>query len=808
MRPPDHSPHPARLILARCHPFSSCSLYIRFLIPPRVLIRWWHTIGEYDQDVLAQASGLGAAGARMKRARKTLFAPARKIKKMVNDDRPTAKGVSPESMFVVNRAANSEIRESSILSERIRSMFAREFSLLEDVLRSHDEDGTWHEIWETAAQDAFDETAQLRQLGWNEQCGKAAHESIKEKASLAVTPEAMHRVFLKSNPLEVDGRRGKVKQIPVSVDAVSKAAREFVTSGDSEMLLDLETLPFDRVNELVREALDVDRQERRAVIEDLQRRAEALGDAPTQILITGLRGDASKANGVYSAHGLRAFWGRPLYVQETDARVVSSINYLYYDMRHDSCEDGEATWVEGTWILGPTFNSERCTAYLREREESSIFPATTESLADSETPAAYCWQVFDVVTHSWMAAPGTHAPAFEVEVLSGQNSYTMQDYIQMRQEHAHTMLQKLEEMLADGSSFSKELDITLAGYKAKDSTVARSGFLAWRETFYRDEIRKAQTALRKKILNKSSQNMLQLSADPEESREQVDDVINAYIAEVVRAHKKQRSAKFRFGMRMSRPTLSRAFFTWKFAVRQSTGAIKSSGLFDEPALPWNVRHPRSSFTQGWETVQAIILVYVAFSVIFRVAFNADATGKMALFELGIDIYFAIDVVLNFHTAYYDKSGDLVGVRPQHLRTSRLFNALTFYSGADLQKLARKYAGGWMVIDLVSVVPWPWIFSLFARSPDSADSGQDAKALKVLRLLRLTKILRLARAMHIYKKYEEMLGPLFSAVLLIGVVILAIHTITCIWYLLHASRVQTGLMNGCVELLLLILGCLL
>jgi hypothetical protein len=97
---------------------------------------------------------------------------------------------------------------------------------------------------------------------------------------------------------------------------------------------------------------------------------------------------------------------------------------------------------------------------------------------------------------------------------------------------------------------------------------------------------------------------------------------------------------------MNRPTLSRAFFTWKFAVRQSTEAITSSGMFAEPVLPWNVRHPRSSFSQTWEMVQAIVLIYVAFSVIFRVSFNSDAVGKTALFEYAVDIYFSFDVLLN------------------------------------------------------------------------------------------------------------------------------------------------------------------
>jgi hypothetical protein len=109
-----------------------------------------------------------------------------------------------------------------------------------------------------------------------------------------------------------------------------------------------------------------------------------------------------------------------------------------------------------------------------------------------------------------------------------------------------------------------------------------------------------------------------------------------------------------------------------------------------------------------------------------------------------------------HTAYYDEAGDLVGIRPQHLRTNPFFQVLSFGTGADVQKLYLNYARGWMIIDVVSVMPWAWLESVFRDTESNPDSGKEAKALKVLRLLRLTKLLRLARAMRIFKKYEDAL----------------------------------------------------
>lgn len=54
---------------------------------------------------------------------------------------------------------------------------------------------------------------------------------------------------------------------------------------------------------------------------------------------------------------------------------------------------------------------------------------------------------------------------------------------------------------------------------------------------------------------------------------------------------------------------------WKL-VSSSSKSNKdvASNMFAEPQTPWNVRHPRSSFTTTWEGVQAFLLIYVAFTV--------------------------------------------------------------------------------------------------------------------------------------------------------------------------------------------------
>ena len=90
---------------------------------------------------------------------------------------------------------------------------------------------------------------------------------------------------------------------------------------------------------------------------------------------------------------------------------------------------------------------------------------------------------------------------------------------------------------------------------------------------------------------------------PEDQKAAIDELITSYVWKVQRDIAARRLAKRKFASRISRPSLSRAFFSWKFACRQSSVAkMPSSGLFAEPQLPWNVRHPRSPFTARTQAI--------------------------------------------------------------------------------------------------------------------------------------------------------------------------------------------------------------
>ena len=140
----------------------------------------------------------------------------------------------------------------------------------------------------------------------------------------------------------------------------------------------------------------------------------------------------------------------------------------------------------------------------------------------------------------------------------------------------------------------------------------------------------------------------------------------------------------------------------------------------------------------------MLLLYVAFSVVFNICFDVqpDTYTFLYVFDVAIDWYFACDIVLNLHTAHYDASGSLVGIRkaPDRYVSPK----------ADTAAMYTKYAKGWLVIDVLSILPVGLIGN--ATGVQGADdTGAQLRALKTLRLFRLVKLLKLVRGMRLFKK---------------------------------------------------------
>ena len=72
---------------------------------------------------------------------------------------------------------------------------------------------------------------------------------------------------------------------------------------------------------------------------------------------------------------------------------------------------------------------------------------------------------------------------------------------------------------------------------------------------------------------------------------------------------------------------------------------------------WHSIDPEGSFRSKWDLAQAIILAYIALTVPFRVGLKQPAEGGWYVLDLIIDLYFYVDVVLNFVTGFEESEPD-------------------------------------------------------------------------------------------------------------------------------------------------------
>lgn len=201
----------------------------------------------------------------------------------------------------------------------------------------------------------------------------------------------------------------------------------------------------------------------------------------------------------------------------------------------------------------------------------------------------------------------------------------------------------------------------------------------------------------------------------------------------------------------------------------------TESLFGEPPIPKWIRDPESTFSVVWDLVQIVFLLYVSITVPLRASFEVTVEFMSFAwwFDTFVDVYFIVDLVLNFRTAFVNTKG----VRETNPRT-----------------IAKNYMRGWFPIDFVSCIPVGHISYAIEQAALRDATGSTAgetdtaspdnlKALKSLRLLKLSKMLRLARLKRIMQKYENLMvvQEYMGILSMLAIIMFTAHFLTCIWY---------------------------
>lgn len=121
---------------------------------------------------------------------------------------------------------------------------------------------------------------------------------------------------------------------------------------------------------------------------------------------------------------------------------------------------------------------------------------------------------------------------------------------------------------------------------------------------------------------------------------------------------------------------------------------------------------------------------------YRLCFDRDATGVLEILENSLDIFFMLDVVLNFFTGVY-VGGQLV--------SSTIFIPSFFQFPSQvmtLEGIAPHYLRTWFCVDVVASFPYEWIFK--ASTLEGVQLLRVVKFARLLRVIRLLRVLKLKR----------------------------------------------------------------
>jgi hypothetical protein len=171
-------------------------------------------------------------------------------------------------------------------------------------------------------------------------------------------------------------------------------------------------------------------------------------------------------------------------------------------------------------------------------------------------------------------------------------------------------------------------------------------------------------------------------------------------------------------------------------------------------------HPHGELRQGWDMLSMLFILYNAIMIPFVSSFVGSPLQSLVYLERVIDIFFIIELVLNFFTGV-EVDGKIEFNEPA---------------------IAKRYAKGWVWVDIVSAFPW---FTV------EDTSLQYARLFRLLRLLRLLRMFKLSRIMHRLEMAFSIPSSVAGLLKFVFAAIGVMHWMSCIFFSISHSEAKGG-----------------
>jgi len=177
-----------------------------------------------------------------------------------------------------------------------------------------------------------------------------------------------------------------------------------------------------------------------------------------------------------------------------------------------------------------------------------------------------------------------------------------------------------------------------------------------------------------------------------------------------------------------------------------------------------VIHPEANVRLWWMVLGSLLTSYEAFAIPIYISFDVRPRGVLLAFTSVVNAYFLVDVLVTFCTGFWNSSGNVT---------------------MDPQKIAHRYAKGWLLPDLVAAIPWEWL--KLSSDSSAVRLTRGTRFMRAFRLLRLVRLLHLVRLTQMLDRViisVEANAHVTSCVCItrvLGVLFVFTHWVACCWY---------------------------
>ena len=188
---------------------------------------------------------------------------------------------------------------------------------------------------------------------------------------------------------------------------------------------------------------------------------------------------------------------------------------------------------------------------------------------------------------------------------------------------------------------------------------------------------------------------------------------------------------------------------------------------------WYIILPSNKYLIIWDIWMMILLACVAFYIPYRVCLywdendSSDTASGIFMFELCTDVFFTLDIILIFFTAYQDG-------KTKKIITSPRMIALHYFRSS-------------FFVDLVATIPFSYILShpSLGLTTKLGKLGRLPKIVKFFRAVKLLKLLNIYKLQLFIMKLEtdyNIHHGITRLMRILMMVLLVTHLVACFWYL--------------------------